>query len=248
MSTTMPTRVEPLTGQPALVNGPQWEWDPALSPDLDQLVTEDGKPVDNIYVERQYGLLRDPLYVSWKPPGENRTMVVVANVGWFFQEKQPGLAPDLLLSLDVDLPDPRSKEGRSYIQWVLGKPPDLAIEIVSDRTGGEEGYKMDRYARQGLSFYVIYDPDMHLSEEVLRVFELRGRRYKAISANWIEELGLGLTLWEGTYLGAKQTWLRWCDKEGKVLATPEESRDAERSRADRLAAKLRELGVDPDAL
>ena len=37
---------------------------------LDELITEDGKPVDNLYVEKLYKLLTDPLYASWRPPGE----------------------------------------------------------------------------------------------------------------------------------------------------------------------------------
>jgi hypothetical protein len=36
-------------------------------------------------------------------------------------------------------------------------------------------------------------------------------------------------------------WLRWWDSAGKLLLTGEE-------RAEKLAAKLRELGVDPDEL
>jgi len=43
----------------------------------------------------------------------------------------------------------------------------------------------------------------------------------------VPELGLRLCLWQGEYLGAETTWLRWVDNEG-FLPLPEE---AERARA-----------------
>jgi Uma2 family endonuclease len=222
-------------------------------PDLDKLVSEDGKPVDNVYVERQYKLLTEPLYASWAGPGPGRSFVALANVGWYHTEGEPALVPDVLLSLDVTLRDPRSRGGRSYIQWLLGKPPDLVVEIVSDRRGGEDGYKRTQYARLGVSFYVISDPDNLLEGGVLRVHELRGRRYVPIDPGWIEDVGLGLVLWGGSYWGVQETWLRWCDRQGNPIPTGIEARDAERhraesalARAERLAARLRELGLDPE--
>jgi hypothetical protein len=38
-------------------------------------------------------------------------------------------------------------------------------------------------------------------------------------------LGLGLTLWKGTFEGWSDTWLRWCDREGNLLPTGEEQRE-----------------------
>jgi hypothetical protein len=37
-------------------------------PDTSLLITEDGKPVDNLFVEKQYRLLTEPLWTSWKSP------------------------------------------------------------------------------------------------------------------------------------------------------------------------------------
>jgi Uma2 family endonuclease len=229
------------------------------TPDLDKLVTEDGKPVDNVYVERQYKLLTEPLHTCWD--GGGRPFLALANVGWFRTAGEPPLVPDVLLSLDVVPRDPRTKEGRSYFQWLLGKPPNLVLEIVSDTRGGEDGLKMRQYANQGVFFYVIYDPDDHLEQGPLRVFELRGGHYVPIDPSWMEDLKLGLVLWTGTYWGMEQVWLRWCDRQGTVIPTgaeraEEEHRradeerqhaDEQRQRADRLAARLRELGIDPEA-
>jgi len=59
--------------------GSQFLLAPADYPDVTHLITEDGTPVDNIYVERQYRLLTDPLYSSWSGPGEGRPFVALTN-------------------------------------------------------------------------------------------------------------------------------------------------------------------------
>jgi hypothetical protein len=64
----------------------------------------------------------------------------------------------------------------------------------------------------------------------------------------LDGIGLGLTIWEGEFEGITCHWLRWCDQDGKLIPTGKEGRLAEAARADKLAAKLRELGVDPDSL
>src|SRR5438445_13730888 len=90
------------------------ELDPAVIPNLDDLVTEDGAPVDSIYAEKQYRLLTEPLYSSWAGPGGGRPFLALANVGWFHTSAQPPLVPDALLSLDAfPSGDLRSKGGHS---------------------------------------------------------------------------------------------------------------------------------------
>lgn len=83
---------------------------------------------------------------------------------------------------------------------------------------------------------------------------MSGKRYKPIDPKWIEELGLGLTLWEGEYLGISDNWLRWCDRDGKVLLTGQESAERKQQTIDnqeraieKLREQLRAVGVDPVA-
>ena len=228
--------------------------DPDDYPNLDELVTEDGKPMENIFVEKQYRLLTEPLYSSWSGPGEGRRFLALANVGWFYAFKQPPLVPDALLSLDAaPAGDLRVKAGRSYFQWLIGKPPELAIEIVSDRRGGEAEYKLRQYARQGLLYYVIWDPDDLLGGGVLRAFVLQHGQYAPIEPGWLPQVGLGLTLWPGTFEGQTETWLRWCHRDGHVIPTGAEQAEEERRRADqaedtvrRLEEQLRALGQEPE--
>ncbi len=257
MTTIVPTPPQPASPSDVKdrTDGVLWyDLDPAVVPNLDEIVTEDGAPVDNIFAEKQYRLLTEPLYSSWAGPEEGRPFLALANVGWFHTYRQPPLVPDALLSLDaVPASDLRTKEGRSYFQWLIGKAPDVAIEIVSDRSGGEEDHKMRAYARLGLLFYVIFDPDNLLEKGVLRAFVLQRGKYEPVDPKWFPEVGLGLMLWPGVFEGQQQTWLRWCDREGRPIPTGAECAEDERRRADeatekfqRLAAQLRALGVEPE--
>jgi len=54
------------------------------------------------------------------------------------------------------------------------------------------------------------------------IYELRGRRYAQTPETWLEQVGLGLTLWQGELEGRQDTWLRWCDRDGSVLPTGDE--------------------------
>src|SRR5262245_99782 len=111
---------------------PSPEMPAEYEPSYDDLVTEDHKPVERILIEKLYRLLTHTLYACWPGPGAGRPFLVLANVGWFYQEKTPAVAPDCLLSLGVTCPqDLHGKQGRSYYQWSMGKPPDVIIEVVS---------------------------------------------------------------------------------------------------------------------
>jgi hypothetical protein len=176
-----------------------------------------------------------------------RTYLALSNVGWFYASGQPPLVPEVMLSLDVTLEHPPfAREGRSYFQWIYGKPPDLVIECVSDRRGDEESYKLQQYARQRLLYYVIFDPQNLLNGGVLRAYEMRRAKYEPIDPRWFDVIGLGLTQWDGEYRGLNATWLRWCDREGKVLPTGAEQAARLADRAERLAAQLRALGATPE--
>lgn len=69
----------------------------------------------------------------------------------------------------------------------------------------------------------------------------------------MEQIELGLTLWEGIFEGKHYTWLRWCDHHGNLLLTGDElveqehqRAEQEHQRAERLAELLRARGIDPD--
>src|SRR5580658_4053359 len=93
--------------------------EPEVVPDTSLLITEDGKPVDNLFVEKQYRLLTEPLWTSWKSP-DGRPFRVLANVGFFFQYRTPPLVPDVMFASDVESPaEVRESDSRSYFLWVV---------------------------------------------------------------------------------------------------------------------------------
>ncbi len=233
----------------------------ALRAAVNQLVTEDDVPVDNVFSEKQQRLLTEPLFSSWSGPGQQRPFVAMANVGLFYAIRRPPLVPDVLLSLGVEMPaDIHLKSNRSYFTWEYGKAPEVVIEIVSNREGGEDTDKLAAYAEIGVRYYVIYDPERMLGAEELRVYRLEGLSFHRLDEPiWFRDVGLGLGLWQGRYEDLDCVWLRWVDATGTPVVTGRERADAERERAEvereraeaehvraeQLAAQLRQLGVEP---
>jgi hypothetical protein len=202
------------------------------------LVTEDGQPVDSVFAEKQMRLLTEPLHSSWNgpPPEEDggpRPFVAMANVGLFWVPQNPAVVPDVLVSVDVMgiFGDGRAKQERSYFLWRYGKPPDIVLEIVSDKRGDELGDKRRKYERMRIPYYVVYDPQGVLGADVVRTFRFDGS-YEPMPRPMFEKLGLGLVLWEGWFEGWHHTWLRWCDLRGVVIPTGAERADEEKQHAE----------------
>jgi len=127
-----------------------------------------------------------------------------------------------------------------------------------------------------IPYYVVFD--RYTSElrvfklEATRYQEIAVPQQKF----WFPELEMGLGVWQGRYQQAEGKWLRWYDSQGNWLPTPQEQAEQERLRAElaqhqaeqerlraaaersqaaqerlraeRLAAKLRELNINPDEL
>ncbi|MGB8700643.1 MAG: Uma2 family endonuclease [Thermosynechococcaceae cyanobacterium] len=146
---------------------------------------------------------------------------------------------------------------------------ELALSPKSQRKG-KTLCKKEIYAQIGVPYYVVFDPfrqiqgKAEMNGALLRVWTLASGRYTELTAQeglssvgqsiGLETVGLGLTLWEGPFEDTvSRVWLRWCDSQGQVIATGAEGQamehqraEAERHRADRLAEKLRTLGINPD--
>src|SRR5579884_2164532 len=178
---------------------------------------------DRLDFEKQSRLLTQPLSANWPGPGEGRTFLVMANAGWYYQTKKPAVVLDCLLSLDVMGPENVPiKRSRSYYQWETGKQPDVVIEFVTARTGGEESFKKQHSARLGVPHYAVFDPLRLLSEDTLRTYELVAARYWPGDPGPWPGIGLGLRVWEGMFEGVRAIWLRWCDANGEIVPTEKE--------------------------
>ncbi|MEM8639164.1 MAG: Uma2 family endonuclease [Cyanobacteria bacterium P01_G01_bin.54] len=155
--------------------------------------------------------------------------------------------PDFFVVLDVD----GQKERQGWVLWEEeGRYPDVIVELMSPSTAAVDvGLKKTLY---GQTFhtrnYFVYDP---FDASSLQGWQLQRGAYQALQPNptgqlWCATLGLWLGVWQGIVQRETAPWLRFYDGTGQLILLPEERAEQERKRAERLAAKLRELGIDPD--
>jgi Uma2 family endonuclease len=168
---------------------------------------------------------------------------------------------DFFAVLNVD--SNNSKEG--WVVWEEnGRYPDVIVELMSRSTAGiDKGIKKDLYEQTfHTSDYFVYDPfdanslqGWHLDHE---------QQYQPLTPNengwlWCRRLGLWLGAWEGTIDRETAIWARFYDVTGNLVLLPEEAaklreqeaksrEETAKAKATRLAARLRELGENPDML
>lgn len=133
------------------------------------------------------------------------------------------------------------------------------------RQRGKTASKKAIYAQIGVRYYVVFDPLQQIQKQdemngaIVRVWSIAPEGYTELTAGaglieagqsvWLSTVGLGLTLWEGLFEDdVPRLWLRWCDRDGQVIATGAERADDAEARVRRLAARLRALGEDPDLI
>ena len=210
--------------------------------------------------QRQLVLLETTLDWYWR---ERRDYFLGANLSIYFDHdelrRRRFLGPDFFVVRGVS-PEPR----RSWVVWEEGgRYPDLIVELLSESTASiDRGDKRQHYQNIFRTpEYFWFDP-VHGEFEGLRLGS--HRRYEPIPPSasglrWSEVLELHLGVTDGV--------LRYFDADGELVPTPPESALAERERADqaqrlaetereraeaehlraeRLAERLRELGIDPD--
>jgi hypothetical protein len=204
-------------------------------PNIEALVVQDEAPMESVQKARNKSLLVDSLHTSWTGPSGPGSFVALANVALFYAKGKPPVVPDVMLSLDINWSgfDLQYKKYQSYFLWIIGKVPDIVIDIVWEADGHQDGQKKRDYTRLGVPYYAVYDPWNLLNDGALRLFERRGSRYTPLDSTRLEDLGLGLTLWQGKYQNVSGTWVRWCDKVGQLLLTGEEATKQEQDRAER---------------
>ena len=169
------------------------------------------------------------------------------------------VVPDAFLSLGVE----RKKNGESRLSYVMWEennvPPVMVLEMVSHTSGGEYDKKLEIYRKLGVLYYLIYNPK-HWKRDGHQPFEM----YRLVNGVyqlqrsepfWMSEAGLGIGRRLLPLGGLEQEGLSWCAQSGNPYLGAEEVAEQERQRRqraeqerDRLAAKLRELGVDPDQI
>jgi Uma2 family endonuclease len=210
---------------------------------LEQIITEDDTPVDNIPSSKQQRLLVESLYSSLGGSKKTRKFLVDANIGIFYDPDESGIVPDVFLSLDIQVAkDWWQKKNRSYFTHIFGKVPEVVIEIVSNTEGNEDGSKLQKYAQLEIPHYVIFDPQKLLTNDMLRIYKLVNNQYVQQEKWWLASAGLGITFWEGVYEEQEGLWLRWCNRNGNLILTGVERAE----KADKRAEKERQRAEKAD--
>jgi hypothetical protein len=132
------------------------------------------------------------------------------------------------------------------------------MEFLSETEGGEYSIKSKYppgkwyYYERILQVptYAIFEPDAGW----LEVYQLDASgRYQLTlpDANGrypIASMRLFLGVWQGSKVNRMGYWLRWWDEAGHMLLWGTERLQQEQQQRERMAAKLRELGVNPEAI
>ncbi len=143
----------------------------------------------------------------------------------------------------------------SYVVWQEGIDPTVVVELLSPGTEKEDLGQTLREVNQPPTKWEVYERILRIPYYIifdrytdnLQLFQNIAGRYQEITFTktpvWLPSIELSIGLWQGTFQGIERLWLRWYDSQGDLIPTAAEK---ERTKAERLAAKLRELGVNPE--
>lgn len=200
----------------------------------------DEPPLETELHLRQIILLLKCLEWLWR---DRQDFYAAANLTIYYSPNQRKSedfrGPDFFVVLGTE-----RKTRKSWVVWQEeGRYPNVIVEILSPKTADtDKGLKKQIYQDTFRTpDYFWFDPE---SLEFAGYHLLDGE-YQPLEPNpqghlWSQQLNL--------YLGIHQGLLRFFTPSGKLVPTPEEVAEQETQRAERLAAKLRELNIDPDTI
>ena len=223
----------------------------AMMPDASQLYSDEPEMESSLHY-MQLLLLVTCLDWLWR---DKNDYFIGANLTIYFSRQQ-------LRNRDFRGPDfflVKQTQKRSRNSWVVweedGKYPNLIIELLSTSTADT-----DRNLKKNLYQNSFHTPEyFYFSPDTLEFagFRLVGSEYEEIAANsngwrWSQELSL--------YLGIESGKLRYFTEFDSLVPTPEEAAlqgqlqlqqqsielQQERQRAEQLAERLRNLGIELD--
>lgn len=224
------------------------------APTQDDLPCDDGIPMETHRHKLQMDILVDVL-ITWLVLEQGRGFVG-GNMFVYFSptqvRNQDYRGPDVFVVLDVPV-----GERKSWVVWQEGKGPDVVIELLSESTAVQDKTEKKRIYQSQLRVpeYFWYDP---FNPDDFAGFGIQHGVYAPLPVTEqgcliSQQLNLALIRWRGVFKGIEAVWLRWAMLDGTLLPTDQEIAQQERRKAtqerqeaERLAERLRELGIDPD--
>lgn len=207
----------------------------------------DEPPLETELHLRQIILLLQCLEWVWR---DRNDFYAVGNLTIYYSPRQLKSeyfrGPDFFVVLGTE-----RKTRKSWVVWEEdGKYPNVILEILSDSTA-----KTDKGLKKTIYQDTFRTPDYFWFDPYTQEFagfHLLDGKYEPLQPNvqgflWSQQLGL--------YLGIHQELVRFFTADGVLVPTPEEEaqqahQQAQQAqqKAERLAAKLRELNIDPDTI
>ena len=213
----------------------------SVSPPTEELYPEsDGKPMADNTLQWEWMVV---IVEELREQFAGQEVFVAGDLLWYPVEGQSRInaAPDALVAFGRP-----SGHRKSYIQHLEdGVAPQVVFEVLSaSNTEDELDAKLEFYERYGVEEYYVLDP----AEQLVNAFVRRGSRLSPVRklAGFISpRLGLHFEWIDGEVIIIGQSGRRFqkrLDRVEDLLGNLDEERRENR----RLAAKLRELGVDLD--
>jgi Uma2 family endonuclease len=137
--------------------------------------------------------------------------------------------------------------GRFYAK-AQGSPEDEPVELAEDMNEAE-----DQRQEKPPSKLVVYEQYLQVphylvysrANQQLRYFCLVAGEYQEQSVGadnplvWLEDLQIGLGIWEGMFNNIPGCWLRWCDRQGNWYLTDTERERLAKQQAEQQAQQER---------
>jgi Uma2 family endonuclease len=248
------------------------DWEPTPPPT--DLIFDDGEPLESNRHRIAMNVLIRSLQQAWSDRNDyfvGGNMFVYYSRTQARNRDFKG--PDFFVVLNVE--GTGSRQGW-VVWDEEGRYPDVIVELMSPSTKNVDlGEKKNLYEGVFRTRdYFVFDPFDSNSLQGWRLDA--NFRYQPLVTNergwlWCETLGFWLGIWEGTIDRETAPWLRFYDREENLVFLPEEAEhqraetehqraeterqraeterqraETERQRAERLAARLRELGENPE--
>lgn len=222
----------------------------------DDLLIEDGIPLESNWHRLQINLLIDMIKWHWR---DRDDYFAGGNMFLYYGREQARnrdfRGPDFFLVNNVP-----AKPERPY--WAVwdeeGRYPDLIIELLSPTTREQDLTTKFRLYEQTFATpeYVAYDPE---TERIL-AWRNTGKLFEPIPPDEdgrypLATTGLKIGTWRGRRLDFETTWLRFFDQHGQMILVGDEAEglradaadaraEAAEARADALAAELAQLKAE----
>ncbi|AUS99340.1 hypothetical protein CLI64_02425 [Nostoc sp. CENA543] len=210
------------------------------------------------------------LYLTFQPINWNSELVYcAADLNLYYDVEHPlwYKRPDWFGVVGV----PKLYKGEdlrlSYVTWQEPANPFVVVELLSPGTEDEDLGNLPTVKDKPPSKWEVYQQILRVPYYIvfsrytneLRAFQLVGGHYEAITLTdgriSMPELGLSLGIWSGVFRGINRLWLRWFTLTGELIPEPTEEaitakQEAEQAKrkAEILAERLRQLGINPDEL